>query len=178
MKGTPDWDTQLNFNSHINISESRSNAQTVGEFLWQNWIAAGMKQPGMRRKEANHHRVVPSHLPYICSGKGDSRLLTAFFSCLEMCMGCWAQVLAAGSAEQPLWGVAGLLQVRHSPFQMAPMIPPQGMGEPRNQDCDILGRKVSVPRWTILWFYDSNARDQLCNMNAYQSWIIVILDKL
>lgn len=89
----------------------------------------------------------------------------AFFSCLEMCMGCCARVLATRSAEKPLWGVAGLLQVRHSPFQMAPMAPPQGMAEPRSQDSDISGNKESVPTWTILWFYYSNARVQLCNMN-------------
>lgn len=136
-------------------------------FCGRTELQQGWKQPGMRRKEADHHRVAPLHLPYVCCEKGDSRLVYGFFfSCLEMCVGCCAQVLAVGSAEKPLWGAARLLQVGHSPFQMTPMAPPLGMAEPRSQHRDILGEKASIPTWTnILWFYYSDDRVQLCNMN-------------
>lgn len=116
-------------------------------------------------QEWGEKRPTTTHLPYLCSEKGDSRLAYGFFQLSRNVYGLLSRGAGRGFCRAASVRSSQAASVRHSPFQRAPMAPLQGMVKSRNQDCDILGKKVPLQRLAILWFYNSNARKQLCNMN-------------
>lgn len=67
---------QFTYQHQLKADQMRRRRES---FCGRTGLQQGWKQPGVRRKEAKRHGVVPLHLPYMCSGKGDSRLVYSFF---------------------------------------------------------------------------------------------------